>query len=117
VDRRAADPGGGVEAVLRPTDPGGGMERAVDPDAGVEAAVSAAALVSRHQRERGQERDGRRRHTDRDAGGGNARWRPPPCGAMFLFFFLSQFSFFPLNFFPFQFLFLFSSHASAAFFT
>jgi len=41
-------------------------------------------------------------HPGRGAGGRNTRWRPPPCGAVFLFS-LSQFSFFPSIFFPFQF--------------
>jgi len=52
--------GGGVEAVQRPADPGGGMERAADPNAGVKEAASAVAVLSRRQRERRREQDGRR---------------------------------------------------------
>jgi len=110
VDWRAADPGGGVEAVPQLADLGGGMERAADSDVGVElAAAAATVLVSRCQRKRRLERDGRRRHPSIGAGGGNARWRPPPCGAVFLFF--SIFLFF-LDFFPFRFPSTFSSYAA-----
>ena len=115
VDRRAADPGGGVEAVQRPADPGDGMERAADPNTGVEAMASAATLVSRRQRERRREQDGRRRHPGRGAGGGNAgdvHRRAVPC-----FLFSSQYSFSSSIFSLFSFLPCFLPTRRSAFFT
>ncbi|XP_039830443.1 uncharacterized protein LOC120691439 [Panicum virgatum] len=48
------------------------MERAADPYAGVEEAASTVAVLSRRQRERRLDEDGRRRHPGRGTGGGNA---------------------------------------------